>query len=363
MWKRTLTVLLAIAFAIGTAGLAGAAGDDDRGVPIQLIADQATVTAGGKATFHLIYHNVENKARTNTQIHVKVHEWMDVVDAGGGEWDASNRLLKWNVKDVESNGAHVVHFQLKIKADAKRGDVGELEAEIELDGGVKWKTPKVKVEVGTETHQPFMQGYPDGMFRPDGALTRAETAAMIARIKGLKSLDAEGYSDVPASHWAYRYIRQASAEGYMVGFDGKFRPDEPITKAELLTLMLRLHGVHETPFDTPYEDMKGHWSKHALGTALALGYVKHLNDEKDVRFAPDSPIERKAAAAWLSVGLLRGPLKDGETKVVRHFPDVPADHPYFEWIEEASAVAHESERRGDGAERLVRYLPEATSPF
>ncbi|WP_238392737.1 S-layer homology domain-containing protein [Paenibacillus antri] len=363
MWRRALTMMLAIAFAIGTAGLAGATGDDDRKVPIQLIADQATVTAGGKAQFHLIYHNVENKARTNTQLHVKVHEWMDVVDAGGGEWDVSNRLLKWNVKDVKSNGAHVVHFQLKMKADAKRGDVSELEAEIELDGGAKWKTPKVKVTVGAETHQPFMQGYPDGTFRPDGALTRAETAAMIARIKGLKNLDAEGYSDVPASHWAYRYIRQAAAEGYMVGFEGKFRPDEPITKAELLTLMLRLHGILETPFDTPFEDMKGHWSKHALGTALALGYVKHLNDGRDARFAPDAAIERKAAAAWLSVGLLRGPLKDGETKVARHFPDVPYDHPYFDWIEEASAVAHESERRDDGAERLVRYLPEATSPF
>jgi len=365
MWRRALAMVLTIAFVFGTAGLAGATGDgkDDDRAPLQLIADQATVTAGGKAKFHLIYHNVENKANTNTHLHVKVHEWMEVVDAGGGEWDAENRMLKWHLKDIQSNGAHVVHFQLKMKADAKRGDVCELEAEAEWDGGAKWKTPKVKIKVDTETHQPFMQGYPDGTFRPDGNLTRAETAAMIARIKGLKNVDAAGYSDVPASHWAAGYIRQVTAEGYMIGFEGKFRPDDPITKAELLTLMLRLHGVLETPFETPYEDMKEHWSKHALGTALALGYIKRLDDGKNVRFAPDLGVERKVAAAWLSIGLLRGPLKDGDAEVVQHFPDVPKQHPYFDWIEEASAVAHESEQRGEGAERLIRYLPEATAPF
>ena len=365
MRRRALAILLTIAMAFGAAGLAGAAGADaDDAAPIQLIADQATVTAGGKAMFHLIYHNVENKAQTNTQLQVKIHEWLEVVDAGGAEWDAALRMLKWNVKEVKANGAHVVHFQLKMKIDAKRGDVGELEGEAVADGGMKWKTPKIKVTVGTETHQPFMQGYPDGTFRPDGELTRAETAAMIARIRGLKTVAAvAGYADVPASHWAYRYIRQVTAEGYMEGYDGKFRPDEPITRAELLTLMLRLHGVREIPFETPYEDTKEHWSRHALGTALALGYVKRLNDGKDVSFAPDAAIERKVAAAWLSVGLLRGPLHDGEAKVERHFPDVSENHPFFHWIEEASAVAHESEQRGEGMERLVRYLPESTAPF
>ncbi len=365
MWRRALAMVLMIAFVFGTAGLAGATGGGGSGdrTPIQLIADQATVTAGGKAKYHLIYHNVENKARTNAHLHVKVHEWLEVVDAGGGEWDAENRLLKWHVKDVKSNGAHVVHFQLKMKEDAKRGDVCELEAEVEWDGGAKWRTPKVKVRVDTETHQPFMQGYPDGTFRPDGDLTRAETAAMLARIKGVKNAEAAGYSDVPATHWADRYIRQATAEGYMVGFDGKFRPDDPITRAELLTLMLRLHGILETPFDTPFGDMREHWSKHALGTAFALGYIQHLDGGKHGRFAPDEAVDRKVAAAWLSIGLLRGPLKDGEAKVVQHFPDVPKHHPYFDWIEEVSAAAHESEQRGEGAERLIRYLPEATSPF
>jgi len=289
---------------------------------------------------------------------------MEVVDAGGAEFDATLHMLKWRVKDVKANGAHVVHFQVKLKANAKRGERIELEAEGEGDGGAKWKSPKISVKVDTETHQPFMQGYPDGTFRPDGELTRAETAAMVARITGLRTVEASAYEDVDASHWAHRYIMQVKADGYMIGYDGKFRPEDPITRAELLVLMLRLHGIAEVPFEVPYGDMKAHWARYALGTAHALGYIKPMPGEAaSPHFAPDRPIERKVAAMWLSIGLLRGPLTDGDTDVVQHFPDVPKSHPYFAWIEEASAVAHESERRGEGAEQLLRYLPEATAPF
>ena len=370
-WRRWIAWVLTAALALGTvsfasaAGTVGAAGAEvEAPAHLQVIADESAVEADGKWNLHLIYHNVDNKARTNTQLNVKIHDLLEVVDAGGAEWDAAQSMLKWHVKDTPANGATVFHFQLKVKGNAKTGDEVDVEGEVELEGGVKWKTPKIKAKVGTVVHQPFMQGYPDGLFRPDGSLTRAETAAMIARIDGLRAAEAAPYEDVPTSHWAYRYIQQVSADGYMVGFDGKFRPDEPITKAELIVLMLRLHGIVEAPFDSPFEDVKGHWSRHALGTAHALGYVKQaVGGGKAARFLPDVAISRKEAAQWLSIGLQRGPLKDGETDVAQHFPDVPANHPYFEWIEEASAVAHEAKQRGEGVEHLVRYLPEQTAPF
>jgi hypothetical protein len=367
-WMRIGMYLLAVAMVlVSTVGWGGTRAVAEAGAtgmkPLQLVSNDGFISAGGKMSYHLIYHNVENRAVSNSLLQVRIHEAMEVFDQGEAEWDEATRLLKWNLKEVRAGGAHVVHFQLKVKTGVKLGDVFELEAELHEEGKVKWVTPKVKFVIGTETHQPFMQGYPDGTFQPEGQLTRAETAAVIARIKGLKSFDDADYEDVPNTHWAYDYIQQVTAEGYMVGYDGSFRPEDPITKAELVTLMLRLHGISNAPFETPFEDMKEHWSHHALGTAMALGYIKHLGEKEELRFAPDAAIERKVAAQWLSIGLHRGPLQDGETEVIQHFPDVPEEHAYFNWIEEASAVAHESENRGNGVEQLVRYVPEATQPF
>jgi hypothetical protein len=364
VFKLAFILVLAFALFAGTASGSGSMGDGSADLtPVQLIADQGTVTANGKVKYHLIYHNVENKAVTNTHVKVRISEDWEVFDRGTAEWDETLRFLHWNFKEVRAGGAEVVHFQLKMKAGAKAGSVHELEAEAALGADIIWKTPKVKVTVGTQTHQPFMQGYPDGTFRPDSKLTRAETAAMIARIKGLQTLSGEAYTDVAPSHWAYSYIQQVTAQGYMVGYEGHFRPEDPITKAELVTLMLRLHGVSFVPLKTAFADMKGHWSEAALGTAYALGYIDPLKEGVVSNFSPDQAIERKRAAQWVAIGLLRGPLHDGDAEVVQHFPDVAKNHPFFHWIEEASSVAHESENHGEGVEQLIRYLPNATNPF
>jgi len=360
--RRLLCLIAAAALLFGGVGWA-AASDEASAHRVQLIADQNAVSAGGKVSYHLVYHHVDNKATEQTQLHVKVHEWMEVADRGEAEWDAATATLKWRVKNAKGNGADVFHFQLKVKANAKVGDEYELEAIVDDGSGKQWKSKKAKVKVGNAMHQPFMQGYPDGTFRPEGDLTRAEAAAMVARIEGLRDTDAAEYEDVPRTHWAYEYIRQVSAQGYMVGDGERFRPDAPITRAELVVLMLRLHGVEEAPFPAPFDDAANHWSKHALGTAVALGYLDPQSGGAPGRFRPDVKVERQQAAAWLAIGLQREPLHDGETDVERHYSDVPKTHPFFHWIEEVSKLAHESEIRGEGQERLIRYLPSLTQPL
>jgi hypothetical protein len=358
-----LAWVLSIVFLAGTVGFPIANGPERAEAsalqPLQLIAEQDAIMPGGTVTYHIVYH-ADIAASGSAKAQVVVPEALEVADAGTAEWDASQRVLTWNFSEVEAGTAAAVQFSLKVDAEAEAGETFAVGAKLILEGTIAVDTPDVTVLVGTETHQPFMQGYPDGTFRPDGSLTRAETAAMIARIKGLKGYEGAAYEDVETLHWAYSYIQQVTAEGYMKGYDNRFRPEDPITKAELVTLLLRLRGVSAVPFPAGYTDVLGHWSEYALGTAQTLGFVAA---ESDALFTPDQPIERKLAAEWVSVGLQRGPLVDGETQVVQHFPDVEKSHPYFGWIEEASSVAHEAEDRGDGAEYLIRYLPEETRPF
>jgi hypothetical protein len=239
----------------------------------------------------------------------------------------------------------------------KQNTVFEIYCDVGSQKDVKGKSNKVNVRVGKEIHQPFFVGYPDCKFHPESYLTRAETAAIIARIKNLKGLTPKQlYHDVSRDHWAYRYISQVTNAGYMNGHNGFFRPDEPISRAELVTLVLRLRGVRPVPLEG-FEDTKKHWAGNFVATAKKLDFIEG-NDVKN--FFPNGYTERQSAAKLISIALYRGPLVDGDRKVVQHFPDVPRSHWSFGWVEEASIVAHETIRKGRGVEHLIRYLPDET---
>ncbi|MBP8614293.1 MAG: S-layer homology domain-containing protein, partial [Firmicutes bacterium] len=98
-------------------------------------------------------------------------------------------------------------------------------------------------------------GYPDGTFRPEEAVTRAEFAKMIVVMLGLENAanlmkgQAVSFSDVPATHWASGYINVAEMKGVVNGYpDGTFKPEGAITYAEALKMILTAMGYHEEGF-------------------------------------------------------------------------------------------------------------------
>jgi hypothetical protein len=335
--------------------------ETDSGLDVQLIADRKKAGPGGSVTYHLIYHNVTNQQKFDVKMKLFVPIGLEPEELGGGEWNAQLRLLQWTVKDVPENGAGVIHFNLKIEAGVKPGTGFDLVGTAAAGGEAVIQLPSVRLVAGTQLDQPFFDGYPDGKFHPESNLTRAETAAVIARIQNLELQNGKpvSYNDVDGKHWAHPYIVKVTQAGYMEGDNGRFRPDDPITRAELVTLVLRMRGVHEVPL-VAFADAAGHWAQDIVGTAQQLRFVEGWTD---ARFGPDMPIRRDAAAKLINVGLSRGPLEDGETKVMQHFPDVAGTDWSFGWVEESSMVAHESEVSADGRERLIRYVPEQTEPF
>jgi|GEM_PF-1396197 len=95
----------------------------------------------------------------------------------------------------------------------------------------------------------LIDGFGDGTFRPEESITRAQIAKMIVYALGLK--DAAdmlsgvpvGFSDVAANHWASGYINIASSQGIVQGYpDGTFKPEQNVTYAEILTMILRALG-------------------------------------------------------------------------------------------------------------------------
>ena len=89
----------------------------------------------------------------------------------------------------------------------------------------------------------------NGAYRPADNVTRAEAAAILARlVAGRGAADslpaaATGFVDVPASHWASKYIAYCVAQGYVAGYGNRrFGPNDNVTSAQFAAMLLRAVG-------------------------------------------------------------------------------------------------------------------------
>ena len=84
----------------------------------------------------------------------------------------------------------------------------------------------------------LLEGKSKDSFAPNAPISRAEFAALAARFQNLKYTSGKVFSDVEKGHWAYSYINAASEAGWIQGYpDGTFRPDKEITRTETVTLV------------------------------------------------------------------------------------------------------------------------------
>lgn len=154
--------------------------------------------------------------------------------------------------------------------------------------------------------QDLVSGFPDGSFRPAESITRAEITVMLARAAGLAGQQPASptFSDVDGRHWAFGYIEAAVKAGMLKGYpDGTFKPDRPISRAEAASLTLGLSGrpvpVVALPGQITDVDSR-HWARNQVAAALDAGLFDPAESGK---FAPDLPANRAQAARGLAVML------------------------------------------------------------
>ena len=106
----------------------------------------------------------------------------------------------------------------------------------------------------------------DGNFRPNDAITRAELASMLAQFANVTG-GTTSFSDVPATHWAADYIAAAVRSGWIQGYpDGTFRPEQTIKRAEMTAMVNRALGRDPQSASDLLEGMKT-WKDNADPTA------------------------------------------------------------------------------------------------
>ncbi|MBQ4647315.1 MAG: S-layer homology domain-containing protein [Candidatus Gastranaerophilales bacterium] len=170
-------------------------------------------------------------------------------------------------------------------------------------------------DINRLTEQCVLEGYPDGMFKPNRKVSRAEMATMVVKGYNLdvtSNCDALTFKDVPRSHWAHDYISKGVSEDMIAGMaNNKFYPDKHITRTEALTIMAK--GIN-----CPMDDAKANeilsqykdgssvpcWAKQHVAKAIENGALKNERNQDFIR--PNDKTTRAEASSMLQGMRLAG---------------------------------------------------------
>ncbi len=201
----------------------------------------------------------------------------------------------------------------------------------------------------TEEHFAYVIGYPDETVRPENYITREEVAMMFyrlltddARAKILQK--SNDFTDIASERWSNTAISTMANGGYIVGRgDGTFDPAANITRAEFATLVTRFANLVDTS-GTEFKDIKGHWAENYIKKAAAAGWI---NGDPDGKFRPNDPIKRAEAMALVNRVLSRSVNAEGLHADAKIWKDIqPKDWYYYVVLEATNS--HKYTRQADG---------------
>ena len=145
--------------------------------------------------------------------------------------------------------------------------------------------------VSTLSSMGIITGYPDGTFRPNAAITRAEFAAIAARFDNDGDKTAAKFSDI-ATHWAKDEISIAYNNGWITGYpDGTFGPQRDITRAETMTLVNRVLNRQPETEDDLLPNMTV-WTDNANPKAWYYLAVQEATNSHYYKFKTNSQYEK-----------------------------------------------------------------------
>lgn len=157
--------------------------------------------------------------------------------------------------------------------------------------------------IGFMADKGFLQGYPDGAFRPEAPITRAEFTALMVRVLGLTEESEDIYEDVRTAQWHYRAVATAYRHGLVSGYGaGRFGPDDPITREQAAAMLIRALNLQEEADNSgaldSFKDAGdiSSWARQAVARAVAL---KLIHGYPDQNFRPADSTTRAECAALL----------------------------------------------------------------
>lgn len=166
------------------------------------------------------------------------------------------------------------------------------------------------LKFNTEDHFAFVNGYPDGTVKPNGNVTRAEVAAILYRVMDadcVKTYETTrcSFSDVVRGDWFNLYVATLENADVIVDTrtNGKFRPNEAITRAELAAMLAQFADIKSAA--NSFNDVSArHWASDEIAVCAKMGWI---NGYPDGSFRPDATITRAEMMAMINRALDRTP--------------------------------------------------------
>ncbi|MCQ2419767.1 MAG: S-layer homology domain-containing protein [Clostridia bacterium] len=196
--------------------------------------------------------------------------------------------------------------------------------------------------LNTTDHYSYIIGYPEGDVRPQGNLTRAEAVTIFFRLLTNEARDFywstdNPYSDVVLANWYNNAISTITNVNIINGYpDGTFRPDSPITRAEFVKIAVGFFGKINSVYDGRFTDVvKDAWYSAYVQAAYEL---KLIEGYPDGSFHPNAYITRAEACTVINRTIGRRPHADHllSEKVMVNWPDNLRGAWYYEAMQEAT---------------------------
>jgi hypothetical protein len=202
----------------------------------------------------------------------------------------------------------------------------------------------------TPDHIWYIQGYPDGTVRPDGQITRAEAATIFFRLLSYPDKNdplTSDFTDVATGKWYTQAIAYLASIGILEGYeDGTFRPDGQITRAEFAALVSRFDDLSASADADAFSDISGHWAADYINSAAEKGWIQGYPDGT---FRPQNQLTRAeivtAVNNMLDRGIELADIPDG----VPEYTDLLESYWAYTDIMEASAT-HDYTRKENNSE-------------
>ncbi len=147
-----------------------------------------------------------------------------------------------------------------------------------------------------------ISGYPDGTFKPDNTITRAEFATVLVKAFQLEAKSGKVFNDT-VGHWAKNYIDIAATNGIVQGFDEvTFGPDDLITREQMALMINNAAKLDKTADEVAFADSDriAAWAKDAVA---ATGSKKIISGYPDNTFRPKANATRAEAVTVIAKAL------------------------------------------------------------
>lgn len=237
---------------------------------------------------------------------------------------------------TENNNTSIVEEKDPIKEEANKNiDKPKTESTGHYEYRLTKKYSPTKVKHTKKTSQKsFIAGYPDGLFRPDNSVTRAEAAQMLWVLENATASNLKADFKDAKDSWYNQALNYTISKGMLLAKNGNIRPDVPMTRGEFVRMLYPL--LADKSGGPRFNDIAGHEFEAAILRASANGIIKGYPDGS---FKPNGKVTRAETVTMLNKlsnrYLTLDDLKKNNSKI-KEFSDVQKSH--WAYLQIMSAV-------------------------